>query len=120
MMQINKHVHAIKVPFYITIPPATIIERFVYVYLIYGTNGVCLIDTGVASSEEAIFNYLKKTDRKVEDISLIIQTHSHPDHIGSTHTIKSETRCKVAAHPAGKGMDRGCATAVQGKTGAWF
>ena len=88
MMQINKHVHAIKVPFYITVPPATIIERFVYVYLIYGTNGVCLIDTGVASSEEAIFNYLKKTDRKVEDISLIIQTHSHPDHIGSTHDHK--------------------------------
>ena len=102
MMQINKHVHAIKVPFYITIPPSTIIERFVYVYLIYGTKGVCLIDTGIASSEEAIFNYLRKTDRRVEDISLVIQTHSHPDHIGSTRTIKAESRCSVAAHPQEK------------------
>jgi len=101
-MQINKHVHAIKVPFCITVPPATIIERFVFVYLIYGTKGVCLIDTGVASSEEVIFNYLRKTDRKVEDISLVIQTHSHPDHIGSTRTIKAETRCSVAAHPQEK------------------
>ena len=99
-MQINKHVHAIRVPFYITIPPGLVMERFVNVYLIYGTNGVCLIDTGVASSEELIFDYLKKTDRRPEDISLIIQTHTHPDHIGSTRTIKAETGCGVAVHPA--------------------
>jgi len=99
-MQINKHVHAIRIPFYITVPPATIIERFVYVYLIYGTNGICLIDTGVAASAEMIFDYVRKTDRRVEDISLIIQTHSHPDHIGATRTIKAETRCGVAVHPA--------------------
>jgi hydroxyacylglutathione hydrolase len=101
-MQINKHVHAIKVPFYITGPSGMPVERFVYVYCIYGTNGICLIDTGVASSEEAIFDYVRKTDRKVSDISLIIQTHSHPDHIGATRTIKGETGCDVAAHPAEK------------------
>jgi glyoxylase-like metal-dependent hydrolase (beta-lactamase superfamily II) len=102
-MQINKHVHAIKIPFYITAPSGITTERFVYVYLIYGTNGICLIDTGVASSEEAIFSYLRKTDRRVSDISLIIQTHSHPDHIGATRTIKGETGCDIAAHPAEKG-----------------
>ncbi|OGW27584.1 MAG: hypothetical protein A2X59_10205 [Nitrospirae bacterium GWC2_42_7] len=101
-MQINKHVHAIKVPFYIVNPPRTIIERSVYVYLIYGTNGVFLIDTGVASAETAIFDYIRKTERRVEDISMIIQTHSHPDHIGATRTIKGETACAVAMHPAEK------------------
>jgi glyoxylase-like metal-dependent hydrolase (beta-lactamase superfamily II) len=101
-MQINKHVHAIKVPFTITTPWGVTMERFVYVYLIYGTNGVCLIDTGIASAEQAIFNYLRSTDRKVSDISLIIQTHSHPDHIGASRTIKGETGCAVAAHPAEK------------------
>ena len=77
-------------------------ERFVYVYLIYGSNSVCLIDSGVASAEEKIFDYLRNTDRKVSDISLIIQTHSHPDHIGATRTIKGETGCAVAAHPLEK------------------
>lgn len=101
-MQINKHVHAIKIPFTITTPWGVMIERFVYVYLIYGTNGVCLIDTGVANSEETIFDYLRSTDRKVSDISLIIQTHSHPDHIGASRTIKGETGCTVAAHAAEK------------------
>jgi hydroxyacylglutathione hydrolase len=98
-MQIDRHVHAIKIPFRI-LTPKGFIDRFVYVYLIYGTHGVCLIDTGVASAEQAIFNYLRSTDRKVSDISLIIQTHAHPDHIGASRTIKGETACAVAAHPA--------------------
>ena len=101
-MQINKHVHAIKIPFTITTPLGVIIDRFVYVYLIYGTNGICLIDSGVAAAEQAIFEYLWATDRKVSDISLIVQTHSHPDHIGASRTIKGETGCAVAVHPAEK------------------
>jgi hydroxyacylglutathione hydrolase len=99
-MQINKHVHALKIPFTITTPAGAVIDRFVYVYLIYGTNGVCLIDSGVASSERAIFEYLWATNRKVSDISLIVQTHSHPDHIGASRTIKGETGCEVAVHPS--------------------
>ncbi len=100
-MQIEKHIHALKIPFTI-MTPLGLMERFVYVYFIYGMNGVHLIDTGVASSEQAIFNYLRSTDRKVGDISLIIQTHSHPDHIGASRTIKGETGCPVAAHAAEK------------------
>ncbi len=99
-MQINKHVHAIKIPFSIVAPSGVRMERFVYVYMIYGTNGICLIDTGVASAEEAVFDYIRRTDRRISDISLIIQTHSHPDHIGATRTIKGETGCDVASHPA--------------------
>lgn len=101
-MQINKVVHAIKVPYYVTSPEGAIMERFVYVYLIYGTDRVCLIDTGIASSEEAIYDYLRKTGRRASDISLIIQTHSHPDHIGAARNIKGETGCAVAAHPLEK------------------
>ncbi|SPQ01871.1 Zn-dependent hydrolase, glyoxylase [Candidatus Sulfobium mesophilum] len=101
-MQINKHVHAVKVPFSITTPSGLYMERFVYVYIIYGTNGVHLIDTGVASEEERIFDYLRNTERKVEDISLIVLTHTHPDHIGAARTIKAETGCHIAVHPAEK------------------
>lgn len=98
-MQINKYVHAVKIPFYVLTPLGIPLERMVYVYMIYGTQAVHLIDSGVASSEEIIFDYLRKTDRKVEDISRIIQTHSHPDHIGASRTIKGETGCIVAVHP---------------------
>lgn len=96
-MQISQRVHALKVPYTITIPPRIIIERSVNVYLIYGSE-VCLIDSGVAGSEQVIFDYLRRTERKVSDIGLIVQTHSHPDHIGATRTIKAESGCAVAVH----------------------
>jgi glyoxylase-like metal-dependent hydrolase (beta-lactamase superfamily II) len=37
-----------------------------------------------------------------EEISLMVLTHSHPDHIGSAPSIKARTGCKVAAHSTEK------------------
>jgi glyoxylase-like metal-dependent hydrolase (beta-lactamase superfamily II) len=53
----------------------------------------------VQSSYEVIFDYLKDTGRKPEDIDMLILTHAHPDHIGSAKAIKEKTGCTVAAHP---------------------
>ncbi len=97
-MQVTDHIHALKVPFHVTTPQGKI-PRFVYVYLIYGER-ICLIDSGVVSSEKIIFDYLKKTGRKPEDISLLVLTHSHPDHIGAAKAVKGITGCEVAAHAA--------------------
>lgn len=99
-MQIIEHVHALKIPFHVATPQGKI-PRFVYVYLIYGEQ-ICLIDSGVASSEQIIFDYLKETGRSPKDISLLILTHSHPDHIGSAQAVKKASGCKVAAHAAEK------------------
>jgi hydroxyacylglutathione hydrolase len=96
-MQITKHIHAIKIPFQIAIAPEIKVDRFVYIYLIYGKK-IYLIDSGVANSEKMIFDYIRKTGRNPEDISLIILTHSHPDHIGAAHEIKRATGCTVSAH----------------------
>lgn len=99
-MEITEHVHAIKIPFQVETDLGTL-ERFVYAYLIYGDK-ICLIDSGVASSEEIIFDYLKKTGKNPNDISLMILTHSHPDHIGSAKSIYEISDCEVAAHVAEK------------------
>lgn len=98
-MQVTEHVHAIKIPFSLTTDSGIVVERFVYAYLIYGKE-VCLVDCGVASSEKIIFDYMKKTGRDPHEIFLIVQTHSHADHIGSTPVIKELTGCEVAAHRA--------------------
>lgn len=95
-MQITKHVHAIKIPFQVK-TDSGILERFVYSYLIVGEE-LCLIDSGVVSSESVIFDYLDNIGLKPDDISLLILTHSHPDHIGSAKSIKEKSGCKVAAH----------------------
>ncbi len=98
-MQITKNIHALKIPFHLIDPSGRKIDRFVYVYLIYGKK-VCLIDSGVASGEKVIFDYLRSTGRSPEEISLIILTHSHPDHIGAASAIKAATNCDVASHAA--------------------
>ena len=100
-MQITDRIHALKIPFQITDPSGRKVPRFVYVYLIYGKR-ICLIDCGVASSEKIILDYLQRTGRRPEEISLIILTHSHPDHIGAARAIKSISGCTVAAHAAEK------------------
>jgi len=97
-MQITDHIHALKVPFQVATPQGKL-PRFVYTYLIYGEK-ISLIDSGVASSERAIFDYLKKTGRSPEEISLLVLTHSHPDHIGAAKTVKTASGCTVAAHSA--------------------
>jgi hydroxyacylglutathione hydrolase len=97
-MQVTDHIHALKVPFHVTAPQGKI-PRFVYVYLIYGEQ-ICLIDSGIASSERIIFDYMKKTGKSPEDISLLVLTHSHPDHIGAAQAVKKASGCKVAAHEA--------------------
>ncbi len=98
-MQITKNIHALRIPFQITDPSGKMIPRFVYVYLILGKK-IYLIDSGVASSENIILDYLKKIGRSPEEISTLILTHSHPDHIGAAKAIKSITGCIVAAHAA--------------------
>jgi len=99
MMKITDHIHALKIPFLITDPSGHSLSRFVYVYMIYGQE-ISLIDCGVASSERIILDYLRDTGRKPEEISLLILTHAHPDHIGAARAIKKISGCSVAAHGA--------------------
>jgi glyoxylase-like metal-dependent hydrolase (beta-lactamase superfamily II) len=98
-MKITDHIHALKIPFQITDPSGRSLPRFVYAYMIYGQE-ITLIDSGVASSEKIICEYLRNTDRSPEEISLMILTHAHPDHIGAAQAIKEISCCSVAAHGA--------------------
>lgn len=97
-MQVSEHVHALKIPFQVDASGGPV-ERFVYAYLIYGEN-VYLVDSGVSTAKQVILDYLGETGRQVEEISLIIQTHAHPDHIGATQWLQEESGCGVAIHPA--------------------
>lgn len=95
-IQVTEHIHSIRIPFQIKTKLGNV-DRFVNVYLIYDKE-ICLIDSGVASSESVIFDYIKNTGRSPVEISQVILTHSHPDHIGAVQAIKKATGCTVAAH----------------------
>lgn len=73
------------------------LNRFVYAYLIYDER-ICLIDSGVAGSSDVIFDYIQKTGRSPQELSTLVFTHAHPDHIGGALSIINKTGCKTAAH----------------------
>jgi len=80
-----------------SVSPDITVDRFVYTYLIFGKE-ICLIDSGVSSSEVMLFDYVRKMGRDPKEISMLVLTHSHPDHIGGGQGIVRECGCLVAAH----------------------
>ena len=100
-MQVSEHIHALRIPFNISVAPEKLIERVVYLYIILGDK-ITLIDSGVMGSETMIFDYIRKNGRDPKEISMVILSHSHPDHIGSVKAIKKATKCTIAAHSGEK------------------
>ena len=51
-------------------------------FFISGTNGNLLIDTDYAGTIALFYKAIKEKNIKVSDITYILATHYHPDHIG--------------------------------------
>ena len=71
--------------------------RFVNAYIIRGRRHV-LIDTGFPGMADTLLNELKKRDISIQDISLILLTHGHPDHAGSAAELRKRLHVPVAIH----------------------
>lgn len=94
-----RNIEPLRIPFSISAPSGPL-ARFVYSFIISTHGSLTLIDAGVAGSEELIFSHLQRSGRRPEEISLLILTHSHPDHIGAAKAIREVTGCSIAAHGA--------------------
>lgn len=51
-------------------------------FLIRGESNYLLVDTDYAGTLQAFYKAIKQHDIKISDISYILATHYHPDHIG--------------------------------------
>jgi len=100
-MQVTKHIHALEIPFKIPVSPEKLIDRFVYAYLVFGDK-ITLIDSGVSGAESIIFKYINNNGRDPNEISMLILSHAHPDHLGAAKTIQEKTGCIVSAHANAK------------------
>jgi hydroxyacylglutathione hydrolase len=61
-------------------------------------KGAVIIDSGAPKKGKTFNKALEKVGIKPEEIQLIILTHGHWDHIGSTAEIKEMTGAKVVMH----------------------
>ena len=68
-------------------------------YLLTGDQPI-LVDTGSPSDIELIRSKLRDFNVELRDLALIVHTHVHSDHIGSTAEIVAEANCPIAYHPA--------------------
>ncbi len=93
-MEIIAGVHQIKVPFPKGIPEHT------NVYVVEGSEGNILIDSGWDSTESlwALREGLTNDRLKLRDIKKIVITHIHPDHYGLASKIKQLCGAKIAMH----------------------
>jgi hydroxyacylglutathione hydrolase len=98
-MKITETIHAVRHAFRLLLGEGRYAERFVYSYLIVGKT-ICLVDAGVAATAPLILDEIKNLGRSPEEISLILLTHSHPDHIGGCEPIRKHSGARIAVHPA--------------------
>jgi len=68
------------------------------VYLLVRKNKLILIDTGMDKSAKKIISYIQNLGYKPSDISHILLTHTHMDHIRGLRKIKELCNAKVAVH----------------------
>ncbi len=68
--------------------------------ILIAQDKLTLIDTGFRGSSHLIVDFIRRLGRSPQEISLIIITHHHPDHIGSLNELKKLTQAKVAIHEA--------------------
>jgi glyoxylase-like metal-dependent hydrolase (beta-lactamase superfamily II) len=70
------------------------------VYLVEDADKLILIDTGLPRSDKKIVKYIESLVRKPTDVSTIVLTHFHIDHVGSAKKMKELTNAQVAVHEA--------------------
>lgn len=76
-------------------------------FLILGDQPV-LVDTGSAKDAPRIRTGLLEVGVTPSDLSLIIHTHVHSDHVGSTAELQAEANCPIAFHPADNPLAKRC------------
>ncbi|MFC1992104.1 MBL fold metallo-hydrolase [Chloroflexota bacterium] len=81
------------------------IVPYVYQLAMRGTNTILivedkltLIDTGHRGTTPQIIEFIRYLGRSPEEISLIILTHNHIDHVGGLAKLRQLTPAKVAIH----------------------
>lgn len=89
-MQVAPDIHLIKCPY---------LNSFTTVCAILGAREIVLIDSGAtASPDEAILPYLRNIGRKPEEITHLILTHGHLDHVGGAALLKKRYSAKIVIH----------------------
>jgi glyoxylase-like metal-dependent hydrolase (beta-lactamase superfamily II) len=68
------------------------------VYLVIDGKELVVVDTGTSGNAKKIVAYIQKIGHQPSEVSTIVLTHYHMDHVGSAKELKDLTNAKVAVH----------------------
>ena len=71
-------------------------------HFVYRSRSPILIDTGYISQFTETERLLSGLGVNLTDVSLIMNTHTHCDHIGGNYLIQKKSGCDIALHKVGK------------------
>ncbi|GIF47939.1 glyoxylase-like metal-dependent hydrolase (beta-lactamase superfamily II) [Asanoa ferruginea] len=71
---------------------------FVNLHVIVVDDGLVLVDTGLPGRAPTIVRALTEARRAVGDITTILVTHQHMDHVGGLAELRRQSGAKVVAH----------------------
>ena len=77
------------------------------VFLIKGNKGLMLIDAGVVGIKNTLEQTLNRNGLALSDVSHILVTHAHVDHVGGLAELQEATRAEVWVHILDAPMVRG-------------
>ena len=72
-------------------------DRFVNLYVL-DLGKIVLVDTGTRRAEERIRSGLRELGKEPEDITILLLTHHHIDHVGTAGVWKRESHAEVDLH----------------------
>jgi glyoxylase-like metal-dependent hydrolase (beta-lactamase superfamily II) len=93
----NSRIHPVQINFKLPVNAEKKVDRVVFAYLVLGDQ-IGLIDTGAAGGVQNIVDALAAMGKSPADISMVINTHEHPDHIGGNTFFKEAANPVFACH----------------------
>ncbi len=94
LMEIMKNIHVLR-----TKAPG-IRSGTINAYLFKSSQGSLLIDTGwnEKKAEEMLIEQLHEAGVNLDDLHMIVVTHTHPDHFGMVHRLALKTGAQLVIH----------------------
>jgi len=71
---------------------------YVHAHLIVVDDGVVLVDTGLPKRSAQIGRALHEMRRRIGDVTTVLLTHHHPDHVGGLGEVQRRSGARVVAH----------------------
>ena len=82
-------------------------ERMVGVYLIEESGSVTIVDAGVPAYFNELPRELAAMGRTLDDVTALVLTHGHSDHIGFAERLRTEQGVPVSVHELDAALARG-------------